>query len=71
MKKTLAAIGLFLFPFLILFCIVAFAMLGLSTHNPNFTPDRAVRAASFYRAIFLMSVVGFVVSVVVLIRSRK
>lgn len=71
MKNTLAAIGLFLFPFLILFCLMAFVMLGLSTHNPNFTPDRAMRAASIYRAILLISIVGYVGSIVVLIRNRK
>jgi len=71
MKKTLATIGFFLFPFLIVFCLIAFVMLGLSSHNPNFTPDRAMRTAAIYRAILLISVVGYAGSIVVLIRSRK
>ena len=71
MKKTLATIGLFLFPLVGLFCLMAFVMLSLGTNSPDFRPDRAIRAAYVYRAVLLISVLGFVSSFVVLIRSSK
>jgi hypothetical protein len=71
MKKTLATIGLFLFPVAGVFCLMAFVMLGLGSNSPDFRPDRAMRAAYVYRAVLLLSVLGFIGSVVVLIKSRK
>jgi len=71
MKKTLATIGLFLFPVTGVFCLIAFAMLGLSTHSVNFRPERAIRFVYLYRALLFISVLGFVGSVVVLIRGRR
>jgi hypothetical protein len=74
MKKTLATIGLFLFPLTAFFCLMAFVMLSLGNEGSEFRSDAAMWAASIYRAVLLISIVGFVGfvgSVVVLIRGRK
>jgi len=71
MKRTLSKIGLVLFPLLSLYCLFAFVMLSLGSNSVDFRPDRAMRSVQIYRAVLLVSVVGFVSCLVVLIRARK
>lgn len=71
MKKALATIGLFLFLLTGAFCLLAFVMLSLGSNSLDYRPDSAMRAAYFYRVILLISVLGFVGSVVALIKGRN
>lgn len=54
-----------------LYCLIAFVILSLGTHSPDFRPDRAMRAAFVYRALLALSLLGLVGSVVVLINGGK